>query len=276
MTDVEVPVLIVGGGGASLTTSMLLAKLGVETLLVKRAADDLDPAPGAHVMLNQRAVEVLDRRRRREGSTRAARPREPMRYTPFYAGRRTRPARWQASRAPRVLGRRRARHRLGVGDRSLQVQPPPEIRLEPLGHAESPRRDARALQPRGGYCAGRRARGVTAVTVRYKNDGLSHSRCARATCSPATATHDRPQAGVEPGIRVTCASSIYTTADLSAGRPTTTRRSAGLAADAVSGASLVPMGLDALGTPLRGVGLHLSCQHDATARDGRRLRDRAE
>ena len=30
----EVPVLIVGGGGAGLTSSMLLARLGVEHLLV--------------------------------------------------------------------------------------------------------------------------------------------------------------------------------------------------------------------------------------------------
>jgi 2,4-dichlorophenol 6-monooxygenase len=34
MSDVEVPVLIVGGGGAGLTASMLLSKLGVEALLV--------------------------------------------------------------------------------------------------------------------------------------------------------------------------------------------------------------------------------------------------
>ena len=34
MSDVEVPVLIVGGGGAGLTASMLLSQLGVESLLV--------------------------------------------------------------------------------------------------------------------------------------------------------------------------------------------------------------------------------------------------
>jgi len=34
MADLEVPVLIVGGGGAGLTASMALATLGVETLLV--------------------------------------------------------------------------------------------------------------------------------------------------------------------------------------------------------------------------------------------------
>ena len=33
MSQTDVPVLIVGGGGAGLTASMLFAKLGVETLL---------------------------------------------------------------------------------------------------------------------------------------------------------------------------------------------------------------------------------------------------
>jgi len=34
MTDLEVSVLIVGGGGAGLTASMTLATLGVDSLLV--------------------------------------------------------------------------------------------------------------------------------------------------------------------------------------------------------------------------------------------------
>ena len=38
--DIDVPVLIVGGGGAGLTASMLLSQLGVETLLVSRYAED--------------------------------------------------------------------------------------------------------------------------------------------------------------------------------------------------------------------------------------------
>ena len=54
----EVPVLIVGGGGAGLTSSMLLARLGVEHLLVSARPQTSD-LPKAHV-LNQRAMEVLD------------------------------------------------------------------------------------------------------------------------------------------------------------------------------------------------------------------------
>ena len=45
--DITVPVLIVGGGGAGLTASMLLSQLGVETLLVSRYAET-SRLPKAH------------------------------------------------------------------------------------------------------------------------------------------------------------------------------------------------------------------------------------
>jgi cation diffusion facilitator CzcD-associated flavoprotein CzcO len=50
--DEGVPVLIVGGGGAGLTASMLLAQLGVRHLLVNARLQTSD-LPKAHV-LNQR------------------------------------------------------------------------------------------------------------------------------------------------------------------------------------------------------------------------------
>lgn len=53
----RVPVLIVGGGGAGLTASMLLGTLGVESLLVS-ALPTTSILPKAHV-LNQRAMEVF-------------------------------------------------------------------------------------------------------------------------------------------------------------------------------------------------------------------------
>ena len=56
--DEVVPVLVVGGGGAGLTASMLLARQGVEHLLVSARPDTSD-LPKAHV-LNQRAMEVLE------------------------------------------------------------------------------------------------------------------------------------------------------------------------------------------------------------------------
>jgi 2,4-dichlorophenol 6-monooxygenase len=56
--DEAVPVLIVGGGGAGLTASMLLARQGVGHLLVSARPETSD-LPKAHV-LNLRAMEVLD------------------------------------------------------------------------------------------------------------------------------------------------------------------------------------------------------------------------
>lgn len=57
MDEIEVPVLIVGGGGAGLTASMLLSQLGVESLLVSRYAGT-SRLPKAHV-LNQRTMEIF-------------------------------------------------------------------------------------------------------------------------------------------------------------------------------------------------------------------------
>lgn len=55
--DIDVPVLIVGGGGAGLTCSMLLAQLGVDNLLVS-SLPTTSILPKAHV-LNQRTMEIL-------------------------------------------------------------------------------------------------------------------------------------------------------------------------------------------------------------------------
>jgi 2-polyprenyl-6-methoxyphenol hydroxylase-like FAD-dependent oxidoreductase len=56
--DEEVPVLVVGGGDAGLTASMLLARLGVEHLLVSARPQTSD-LPKADV-LNQRALTASD------------------------------------------------------------------------------------------------------------------------------------------------------------------------------------------------------------------------
>nr|BAA25606.1 hydroxylase [Rhodococcus erythropolis] len=57
MSDITVPVLIVGGGGCGLTTSILLSEHGIEHHLVERHADT-SPLPKAHY-LNQRTMEVF-------------------------------------------------------------------------------------------------------------------------------------------------------------------------------------------------------------------------
>lgn len=57
MADVDVPVLIVGGGGCGLSASILLSELGVGSLLVERH-DGTSHLPKAHY-LNQRTMEIF-------------------------------------------------------------------------------------------------------------------------------------------------------------------------------------------------------------------------
>ncbi len=82
--DEEVPILIVGGGGAGLTASMLLAGLGVETLLVS-ASSTTSRLPKAHV-LNLRAMEILQDAGAAEEIERCSTPAAAMAATAFYAG----------------------------------------------------------------------------------------------------------------------------------------------------------------------------------------------
>jgi 2,4-dichlorophenol 6-monooxygenase len=82
--DLEVPVLVVGGGGAGLTASMLLATYGIEHLLVSARPETSD-LPKAHV-LNQRAMEVLDDLGVADAIERRGTPAHHMAATAFYAG----------------------------------------------------------------------------------------------------------------------------------------------------------------------------------------------
>ncbi len=82
--DETVPVLIVGGGGAGLTASMLLARQGVEHLLVSARPGTSD-LPKAHV-LNQRSMEVLEDAGVADAIAERSTPAEQMAATAFYAG----------------------------------------------------------------------------------------------------------------------------------------------------------------------------------------------
>jgi 2,4-dichlorophenol 6-monooxygenase len=84
MTDLEVPVLIVGGGGAGLTASSLLSQLGVESLLINARPSTSD-LPKAHV-LNQRAMEILRDAGVDETIYARGTPRENLHSTAWYAG----------------------------------------------------------------------------------------------------------------------------------------------------------------------------------------------
>jgi 2,4-dichlorophenol 6-monooxygenase len=84
MPQIDVPVLIVGGGGAGLTASMLLSQLGVESLVVNARPSTSD-LPKAHV-LNQRAMEILGDVGVAQDIYARGTPLENMRATAWYAG----------------------------------------------------------------------------------------------------------------------------------------------------------------------------------------------
>ena len=84
MSDVETQVLIVGGGGAGLTASMLLSQLGVRSLLISRLPET-SVLPKAHV-LNQRCMEIFDEVGVADAIYRRGTPAENMRRAAWYAG----------------------------------------------------------------------------------------------------------------------------------------------------------------------------------------------
>lgn len=84
MVDESVDVLVVGGGGAGLTASMLLARLGVNALLVS-AQQHTSLLPKAHV-LNQRAMEIMKDCGADADIYAIGTPPAQMSHTAYYAG----------------------------------------------------------------------------------------------------------------------------------------------------------------------------------------------
>nr|WP_271209128.1 FAD-dependent monooxygenase [Rhodococcus wratislaviensis]GLK33586.1 2,4-dichlorophenol 6-monooxygenase [Rhodococcus wratislaviensis] len=84
MTTTTVPVLIVGGGGAGLSASMLLSTYGVESLLVS-ALPSTSTLPKAHV-LGQRTMEIFTELGIADEIYRRGTPPDNLAATAFYAG----------------------------------------------------------------------------------------------------------------------------------------------------------------------------------------------
>jgi len=84
MTNVDTQVLIVGGGGAGLTASMLLSKLGIKSMVVS-ALPSTSILPKAHV-LNQRSMEILTDVGVADRIYAVGTPPDNMRSTAWYAG----------------------------------------------------------------------------------------------------------------------------------------------------------------------------------------------
>lgn len=80
----RVAVLIVGGGGAGLTASMILSTLGVDSLLVN-ALPHTSALPKAH-MLNQRTMEIFTEAGVAPEIYRCSTPPENMKAVAWYAG----------------------------------------------------------------------------------------------------------------------------------------------------------------------------------------------
>jgi 2,4-dichlorophenol 6-monooxygenase len=84
MSEIEVPVLIIGGGGAGLNASMNLSRLGVDHLLVS-SLPYTSTLPKAHV-LNQRTMEIFDELGVAPAIEAVGTPAENMKATGWYAG----------------------------------------------------------------------------------------------------------------------------------------------------------------------------------------------
>lgn len=174
--DVTTDVLIVGGGGAGLTCSMLLSTMGIDHLLVS-ALPTTSTLPKAHV-LGQRAMEILDDCGVADAIYAVGTPPEQMAMTRFYAGLAGHPD------AGRVLFQQES---WGAGgeDPDWRAASPklttnlPQIRLEPLM-----RQRAEELRP-GGVRFGHEVtavaqddHGVVATVVDH-DDGSSYEVRAR-------------------------------------------------------------------------------------------------
>lgn len=128
------PVLIVGGGGAGLTASMLFATLGVDALLVS-AQPTTSTLPKAHV-LNQRAMEIMADCGTAGAIRAVGTPPRQFSHTAFYAGFAG------AEPAGRIIHKQESWGAGGDDEQWRMASPQvasnlPQIRLEPILRARA-------------------------------------------------------------------------------------------------------------------------------------------
>ncbi len=260
--DEDVPVLIVGGGGAGLTASMLLAGMGVQSLLVS-ALPDTSVLPKAHV-LNLRAMEIMqDVGTAAEIELRSTPP-EAMAATAFYAG----------VTGGEGYGRRLARVECwgaGGADENWASASPmrdanlPQIRLEPILRAR-----AEELSPgrvRFGHELielSQDETGASAV-VRERDGGREYTVRARYVIGADGGRAVPRMVGIDyEGFGVlTTAATVHATADLShlLGDEDVLLRWC-LSPQAGTGVVLVPMGPERWGTKSEEWVIHLNYMTD--------------
>ena len=213
--NIDVPVLIVGAGGAGLTASMLLSDLGIETYTITYA-DSTSILPKAHV-LQQRAMEAFRSCGVADDIYAKSAPPEAIAATAWYAG-----VVGDRPDAGRLIGKQQC---WGAGGRDAEwsLASPcdqanlPQIRLEPIL-----RMHAEAKAP-GSIHFGHELIGLVqddmgaTATVRVKSSGEVYTVRARYVLGCDGGRFVGSQIGVElEGIRdIASIATVYFSADLS-------------------------------------------------------------
>lgn len=261
----DTPVLIVGGGGAGLTASMLLSHLGVETLLVS-SLPTTSILPKAHV-LNQRCMEIFTDVGVAEEIYRRGTPAENMRHSAYYIG--------LAGPDP-VYGRQIARmESWGAGglDADWTSASPclqanlPQIRLEPILKARAEELAPARIRFNHEVIDVAQDDSGTTATIRDKSDGSEYTVRSRylLACDGGRTIGKRLGVEMEGARDVMRIVSVYMTADLSpwARDPDVLIRWLWMPASGVF-CTLVPMGPDHWGPQSEEWVFHLNYENADT------------
>lgn len=268
--DITVPVLIVGGGGAGLTASMLLSTYGVDSLLVSRYPGT-SHLPKAHV-LHQKTMEIYRELGVDQAIYARATPLQNMRYTAWYAG-----FAGPHEGYGREIGRLEA---WGAGHtdpnwvRSSNCPQTnlPQIRLEPILKAHAETLGPQRIRFNHSFVS--LAQDDAGVTALIEDRGTGHQYTVRARyllgCDGGRAVGKQVSVTMDGIPALAKVASIYMSADLSpwARDPEVLIRwmiNPDMGDGLASGGTLVPMGPDHWGPQSEEWVFHLTFQPDDPA-----------